>query len=1608
MGSTSHLALIEQRVPTWLQSATPAQRHRLRERIIASHRATRAVATALRSLQDIDAFCRPLLQEALARWFPAATLPAVDIGRVWHHERKYASSWLETALQNVEADARLTLYASAQTSEPLTLDTRRFVLGLRNLDLGQRYKDHLTGIVDNDAFRALLRQQDHTAFAAEVALATLQQRLDEPATALAEALLAGASSVPQADGTQRALCCNRLTLAGISLRGPLLISLEPKGSVEPCLLYLPGHPRLQLRQYASLQAAAKALTRLMWQPQEREFFSRYVLHVERARFAERLQATLYPYYPFDQVYAHPPVLEPGQRIGWMKRLFPAPTAVYQATLDKNARLPMHLTPWPRDCFEARARTQVEGMILDATRIAVPVAQRDADAQWALIERWLGIGLTVLNLAALLVPGLGETMLVVGGAQLVDEFLEGIEAANDRDVDAALSHLFDVFENLAQMAALGAAATYVEPLGVLHDWIPIGEASSARLWHGSLEPFTRPGGWPRQAPALSQMPVQWQGRQWIDLDGHPCAIKPAPDGSWRLIPLNGRGHQPALRQHLEGYWLLQHERPLGWDATRLLNRVAPSPADLTTSARLNALRCSGYSVESLRQAVVDHQPLPALLLDSLEAFGARLPAPLPRAEEGPLARVFPGLTRRARHDLLAQATPADVVRLQGTQRVPLAMAEAARLYLREGRLNRALRDFHLAAVSSDRDTLIIAALQRLPGWRATVHLRVMQGEQVVAATAPSSGPTKTLLRLDTQYQPLDEQGNALSSPTTVFQALLCALPDSEREALALQIHDTEALRDQLFDQVALDRERSALDLGMAQVRPWYRLPGRWPGTQGIGYALSGRGAHNWQTGDELFDQVFPPAPGLDRSVLRTLLRWEAGPQAGAFAQLMLRLQGEYQRLDEALQTWVSDEAGVTPERQPEQRAARDSVAQHIRRAWRRESPSHGAGSLQHIELHINARYVDTLPILPDPLPSVRSLELNGLSDATTARLNDFLHAFPQLRVLDLSDNSLTLLPARLGELHNLESLNLAENNLTLDDEHNLSIILRLQALRNLGLTDALSDLSFTTLQRLGQLPALRVLLADVNELAFGPAHFQALQQWPALEELHLGQNQITLDPPTRQALAGLNRLIRLSLYENPLDLPPDLTGWTRLRQLDLEHTGIVDWPPGLLGLLDQRPLVLRALDLGHNGLTDVPPLAHTAFAEAIRAHDPDVFVSLGPNPWSEQAQILLNDAGLEAQTEAPAFGDWHADWPEPLREHVAHTLTDAHWQPLYGLFDRVSHTGDYQHNPAALRTRMAHVVQVLSTDAQADATPAWGLAQLHQEINERLHDAGQACVDQASLLFQDIETEVTTWEVVRHAQPGASHEQTAIDSAGALYRQRLLEEQVGALYQARLNRRRALADATDAAGREAAPPLHPLDDLDDAALSEPNYLLDELEMALYARLQLREPLRLPPQPAEMSFGYLARLSHPTLQRLANTVRELASGERVAEWAATQRFWQAWLRRLYPQQFVAFSQRWEGASAYFDQLSEAGAGTGRYEGPPVPEPYIAALEQAFPAVPGLTWRQAGVVQSVNLVSGRIPQESAIYQRAAQLLLETRVADETMLYRTLSQTLGQLYTP
>lgn len=140
--------------------------------------------------------------------------------------------------------------------------------------------------------------------------------------------------------------------------------------------------------------------------------------------------------------------------------------------------------------------------------------------------------------------------------------------------------------------------------------------------------------------------------------------------------------------------------------------------------------------------------------------------------------------------------------------------------------------------------------------------------------------------------------------------------------------------------------------------------------------------------------------------------------------------------------------------------------------------------------------------------------------------------------------------------------------------------------------------------------------------------------------------------------------------------------------------------------------------------------------------------------------------------------------------------------------------------------------------------------------------------QTTLLFQQVEVEVLVWQQVLLAAADQNSESVAVAVVSSLFRQHLLDERIAALYDARVARRRALINKTPA---DEAPALHPDDDISDELLSEPPFLLDEMEMALHARMRLIQRLGLPPQPSEISFDYLARLSPATLERLALGVR-----------------------------------------------------------------------------------------------------------------------------------------
>ncbi|WP_460418629.1 dermonecrotic toxin domain-containing protein [Pseudomonas sp. microsymbiont 2] len=1601
-----HLAFVHKRLPIWLAKATPGQRNRLKKLILRSHAASRRVADALAPVQDIEAYCRPLLEQALKRWYPDTALPRVDQGRVRQQQRDM--SWLEAAMQNFAANATPRLFERPGSAQPCSLDVHTFVSGVRNLDLGRLYRYHLGDHIDTDRFRELLREQDRAAFAATLATAALQGHVDSHGLAMGETVASGL-----APSARRTLRCHFLSLFNLPLNGPLLIHLDEAHGSGNCLLYLPGHPTQPLRQYASEQAAGSALTQLLWTQDGRTFFTRFVNLADQPTFAARLRATLYPRYPYATLHPVPPTLEKGQSFNWIKRVFPAPTDIWQETLDKNARLPLVATRWKQDVFAERARTHVERKLQDAATLAVPVSQRDAAAQLARLEHWLGIGLNLLNVAGLFVPGLGEMMMVIGGGQLVDEFLDGVHSANEGDGAAAIGALFDVFGNLALMAALGTASHFSETPGTLEQWHQVGEPGNERWWHGELAAFSRPRPWPSTHKIDAQGLFQWHGQSWLERDGLALPLEHAAEGTQRLAPARGVRHQPRLVGNGQGTWLLEHDRPLAWEQTQLLEHLGAAASGLDLPSLERALRCSGYDANVLRKVLQDHRPLPALLLDCLELSGATPRTTLSEpTEAAALARAFPSLSPAARLEILTQARPPDILQLRRTGRLPLRMAETARLYIRESRISKALARFHSAgAGANDRDALALGALRRLPGWSGNVRIALREGRlagHLLGEAGNSGMPGKTLVRVADTYQPFDEHGNSLANASDLFDAILQALPDSERRAMSLNIGEAPALREKLFEKAAGNRRQAARDLGMAPVRPMYRLPSRLPGDSRIGYRLSGN-AQGWLSEDQMFDQLYPATPTDDRQMLRLRLRFQAGQQPGAFRRLLTRLWEEYLRLDFALQRWVHDPQGIAVGGLELRSANREALAQRIRAAWRREPGEDPAASIDHVPLLLEAHQADSLPRLPVNMPYVRRVTINGLTDPHASNLNEVLGAFPGVRHLDIAGNALNRLPPVLGQLSELQSLDLAENNIDLLDEASLAVFDQLPHLLNLNLTEALQTLPVEALDRLARLPALQWLQADLNELSLTAEHFLALQRWPSLRGLSLGRNAIVLDESSRAALAGLNRLELLILYENPLTLAPDLSGWNALQNLDLQDCGISQWPDGLLDLMNRQPLTLRQIDLSDNALTQVPELRDLAYTQAIREHQAQFAYSFDNNPLDDIARARLSEAGLQVHDSARSSGDWAiGDSPELLAQ-LAGTAQDPQWRALHDLFLRLSGSADYQRNPEAMLQRMRHVLRVLVVGEQEEAASGWGRAQLKQQIDDLLEDAGQQCVDQASLLFQQVETDVQVWQAVNHASPDMADQQVAASVVGCLFRQRLLDAQIGELYNARVSRRRALAAARDETERQAAPPTDGDDDISDGALTEPDYLLDELEMALYARLRLRTQLNLPPQPQEIRFGYLARLSDATLHRLGARVNAGATATNLADWAAGQSFWQAWVRRLTPQPFAALARAWEGASEYYDALSTIGGTLGDYTGPPVPEAFIQALESETRDVPGLTWRRNGKLQRFDLQAPRFAAlQPSLHDRVGGILLHARQAAETHLSRTQTDQLINAHLP
>lgn len=633
----------------------------------------------------------------------------------------------------------------------------------------------------------------------------------------------------------------------------------------------------------------------------------------------------------------------------------------------------------------------------------------------------------------------------------------------------------------------------------------------------------------------------------------------------------------------------------------------------------------------------HQRLAELLADRLESNGYRIidafaHTPAQHPDAAIVLRDFPGLPGSILDSLLGRLN-AEERRGLIVGRVSPGLAQRVVQSLRELRIARALEAMQAGEAGNDRDRLVMALFaNRLVGLEALaepvrVRLLLDEGYRGAALEAGTQGPLKTIRRVAGRYQPFDEAGHELSTPTSLEDALLRALPDPVRDALGLQIWEQAALRTRLLDSALQDRDALRVTLGLrpspaTQVPPERLLEQR-------GYPLSSFGFRAWQrvTAESRLQRLYPNEDACATVVSELIER--SADTGKTFVQLVSEKEAEWQTLDEGLDAWEHAPGKHHPleEDDPLIRvSAREYFGRALRQSWRREMTT------ARLNRPVQALMVDSVRIgqLPAITADFSHVEILLLHDVgLTGDPSAFLQNFPSLRELWLSENRLTHCPVAIGQMRRLRVFNLASNPLVLDDEV-FAPMLDAPELENVDLSGVASagpdspELYGTqAIASLGRLPKLRALQWRKN-LWFTPQQLAAIGESRGLQLLDLTGCRIQLDAQNAAFLGNLLDLELLDLGYNIISDLPDLRALTRLVDVDLSHSRIEVIPQALLDLFQREPAGILSVDLQGNRITDVEPLVPalsrgTSLEEALE-------VSLDDNPLSPEQIAILRQNG----------------------------------------------------------------------------------------------------------------------------------------------------------------------------------------------------------------------------------------------------------------------------------------------------------------------------------------------------------------------------------------------
>lgn len=541
----------------------------------------------------------------------------------------------------------------------------------------------------------------------------------------------------------------------------------------------------------------------------------------------------------------------------------------------------------------------------------------------------------------------------------------------------------------------------------------------------------------------------------------------------------------------------------------------------------------------------------------------------------LRRIFPTLPKIAAEEIVGHAPVTDQLQLRHQPGIPRSMAHEALFYLREIRLSRAYEGLYLDSVAcADTDTLALHSLETLAGWSPEVRIEVrdghFEGAVVDAIGRPDAPVHKVLVRRQGQYQAHDASGAELHGFDDLYGAVMHALPDAQRQALALPgVGQGAQLKQALREQALLPRAQLRALLGQPPVEPGTHSPMRLAVGR-TGY-LRGGGDYVPPSPRPVEQRLRALYPTLPEEEIATLRRERL---VGDPLLAIAGLENQYVQLVNQLELWVAEVPTTHPvtgitlsaDELAVQRQRRAEFATEIQANWSRRLTDNNRFDRNRFFYKLDI--LGDLPALSADFSHVEEFVL--INHSPHLRAGTFLEGFPNLKFLTLRGVRLDAFPVETFRMPELQILNLDNCNLRLNDA-----------------------------------------------TAEGLAHMERLT------ELDLANNPLGLAP----YLGYMKDLETLSLNNTGLEVVPQgLFELQRLRLADLSDNRIVSLPEELFEVDDTQKVIyiFRDNPLSESSRKNIADyLAGASLDRQISIQ----FDSDGEVIWEDESDVETSDSGL---------------------------------------------------------------------------------------------------------------------------------------------------------------------------------------------------------------------------------------------------------------------------------------------------------------------------------------------------------------------------------------------